>query len=157
MEISLINVNVSYKRVILLGYQFLLCTLVLKNISLKQCLSQRCIFWGANSVPLFLVTLASLMRQTFGIYQEKFLRTLTSEISLISDLCIQVQEFDTTSGIIRSLPKCFKCISFPVSLDRFVRRLRNFTVLSHHSKNLNQQISFTAWLQLSFIWQGKET
>ena len=35
MEISLINVNVSYKRVILLGYQFLLRTLVLKNISLK--------------------------------------------------------------------------------------------------------------------------
>lgn len=60
MEISLINVNVSYKRVILLGYQFLLCTLVLKNISLKQCLSQRCIFWGANSVPLFLVTLACI-------------------------------------------------------------------------------------------------
>ena len=29
-------------------------------------------------------------------------------------------------------------------------------VLSHHSKNLKQQTSVAAWLQLSFIWQAKE-
>ena len=30
------------------------------------------------------------------------------------------------------------------------------SVLSHHSKNLRQWTSVTAWLQFSFIWQAKE-